>query len=105
MSDDRRKEQRVPASIEVFWEGASGRNAARTSDITTNGCFIDTIARVAVGEVINFKLRLPDEDWIEMEGEVVYAYPNTGFGVRFTDNLSEAARKGLELLITANKIL
>jgi hypothetical protein len=100
MSDERRSEGRVPALIEIAWEGASGRYEARTGDIHTGGCFIDSIAEVAVGEIIHFKLRLQNEDWIDMQGEIAYKYPNAGFGVRFL-NVSEADQKRLEWLVKA----
>jgi len=101
MSDERRSQGRVEAYIEVLWEGASGRYQARTNDIHTGGCFIDSIVEVAVGEIILFKLRLPNEDWIELKGEVAYRYPNVGFGVRFLSISSEADRKRLEWLVKA----
>jgi PilZ domain-containing protein len=100
MTDDRRKQPRVPAIMNVVWEGANAKYDARTEDLTTDGCFIDTIGHVTVGEIIKFKMRLPAEDWIELQGEVVYVYPNTGFGIRFT-NVSETDRKRLEWLVKA----
>jgi hypothetical protein len=101
MSDERRSQGRVEAYIEVLWEGASGKYQARTNDIHTGGCFIDSIVEVAVGEIILFKLRLPNEEWIELKGEVAYRYPNAGFGVRFLSISSEADRKRLEWLVKA----
>lgn len=101
MSDERRSQGRVPAYIEVLWEGASGKYEARTGDIHTGGCFIDSTGEVGVGEMIHFKLRLPNEDWIEVQGTVVYIYPNAGFGVRFVSISSEADRKRLEWLVKA----
>ena len=100
MTDERRKLQRVPTLIDVVWEGAAGKYEARTGDISAGGCFLDTIGQVSVGETVNFKLRLPSGEWIALEGKVTYAYPNMGFGVRFT-NMSEADRKRLEWLIKA----
>lgn len=100
MSDDRRKQPRVPAIMDVVWEGATAKYEARTGDLTTDGCFIDTIGHVTVSETINFKLRLPAEDWIELQGEVVFVYPNVGFGIRFT-NVSDTDRKRLEWLVKA----
>lgn len=101
MGDERRRQGRVPAYIEVLWEGASGKYEARTGDIHTHGCFIDSIGEVAVGESIKFKLRLPSEEWIEVKGVVAYKYPNAGFGVRFVSISSEADRKRLEWLVKA----
>jgi len=101
MSDERRTQGRVPAFIEVLWEGASGKYEARTGDIHTGGCFIDSMGEVRVGEIVRFKLRLPSEEWIEVKGVVAYKYPNAGFGVRFLSISSEADRKRLEWLVKA----
>jgi c-di-GMP-binding flagellar brake protein YcgR len=98
MSDERRREKRVPVLVEVLWEGNTGRYNARTSDLSLGGCFIDTIGHATSGERLGFKLRLSDEEWIEVEGTVTYAYPNVGFGVQFT-NVSENDRKKLEKLV------
>ena len=100
MGIERRKHDRVPALIDLAWEGASSKYEARTSDISISGCYIDTIAQVVIGELIKFKLRLPAGDWIELHGEVVYSHPNMGFGVRFTD-ISDSDRKRLEWLVKA----
>ena len=99
MTDDRRKYKRVPALIDVVWEGAAGKYEARTSDLSVAGCFIDTIGQVTPGEMIKFKLRLP-AGVLVLKGEVMYTYPNMGFGVRFRD-IPESDQKRLEWLIKA----
>jgi hypothetical protein len=96
--DEKRKQSRVPVLLEVLWESATGKYEARTSDISLAGCFIDTIGQVAVGETINFKLRLLSGQWIELRGEVKYELPRFGFGVRFKD-LSALSQKHLEALV------
>jgi c-di-GMP-binding flagellar brake protein YcgR len=98
VNDERRREKRAPVLVEVLWEGNTGHYNARTSDLSMGGCFIDTIGRVTSGEKLRFKLRLPDEEWVEVEGTVTYAYPNVGFGVQFT-NVSEIDKKKLEKLV------
>ncbi len=100
MTENRRKTDRAPLLLDVLWAGVAGKHEARTSDITPEGCFIDSIGQVTVGEVITFKIGLPAAAWIEVQGEVVYAYPSMGFGVRFTD-ISDSDRKQLESLIKA----
>ena len=101
MSDERRKQGRVTAYIEVLWEGPSGKCESRTGDINTSGCFIDSITEVAIGEVLRLKLRLPAEDWIEVRGQVIYKYPNIGFGMRFVSISSESDKQRLEWLVKA----
>jgi uncharacterized protein (TIGR02266 family) len=100
MNDERRQDVRVPLLIEVSWEAKAGNYEARTSDLSTGGCFVDTIAQVTLGEEVHFKLQLPGGNWMELQGQVTYAYPNVGFGVRFI-NLSEEDKKTLEGLISA----
>ena len=99
MTDDRRSHKRVPAVIDVVWEGASGGHEARTSDLSTAGCFIDTIGQATPGETIKFKLCLPAGQLV-LKGEVVFADPPTGFGVRFTA-IPPSDQKQLEWLIKA----
>jgi hypothetical protein len=98
MSDERRKNKRVPLLVEVMWEAKTGNYEARTSDLSTGGCFVDTIGKAGTGEEIKFKLQLPDGEWMELQGEVTYSYPNVGFGVRFT-NLTDGNKKTLEKLV------
>lgn len=95
MTDKNRKHTRVPLLIEVLWEGAAGKYEARTSDISLGGCFIDTIGQMAIGETISFKLCLPTDEGIELQGEVMYELPRAGFGVRFA-NLSDDQQRRLE---------
>lgn len=98
VTDERRREERASVLVEVLWEGKTGHYDARTSDLSMGGCFVDTPGRVMAGERFTFKLRMPGEDWIEVEGTVTYAYTNVGFGVQFT-NISEVNRKKLEKLV------
>ena len=101
MTDERRQNKRVPLLIEVMWEANAGNYEARTSDLSTGGCFVDTIGKVSNGEEIKFKLQLPEGEWMELQGRVTYAYPNVGFGLRFI-NLSDANKQRLDKLVGAD---
>ncbi len=91
MSDERRDEERIPLSLEVRWEGVS--RSARLSDISVDGCYIDTIAaNVVIGEVISFEVRLPDGEWLPLRGEVTHTMPGVGFGLCFTFLTDEEQR-------------
>lgn len=98
MNVERREHVRVPTSITVRWEGATGRYEVRTTDISMSGCFVDTVGQVRVGELIIFELALAGGESLELRGEVVNVYPNVGFGVRFI-NVDQANEKRLESLI------
>ncbi len=98
MTDEKRKHERVPVLVEVLWDGGTRRSGARTTDISEGGCFVDTMGHASVGEMIDFKLLLPDGEWITVRGNVVYELPRTGFGVRFT-NISDSDRERLKALL------
>ena len=102
MTDEKRKYERLPVLVEVNWEGGTRSGGARTTDISEGGCFVDTMGHAPVGDTINFKLLLPDGQWIVVQGEVVYELPRTGFGVRFT-NISDSARKQLKALLNTGE--
>jgi hypothetical protein len=84
MNEERREEERVPVSLEVHWEGASGRHTARISDISLGGCYLDTIGSAVPGEIIGLAIKLPDGDVLDLRGEVAYHLQNLGFSVCFT---------------------
>ncbi len=98
MFDKTRKHARAPILVEVIWGGGTHSTGARTTDISEGGCFIDTMAYAVVGETIDFKLLLPDGEWLPLQGEVIHELPRTGFGVRFT-NISDSDRKRLRALL------
>lgn len=81
----------------VAWGGTSH---ARTADVSASGCFIDTLAPVAVGETLQLSFTSPDGELIAVEAEVVYELPSFGFGVRFT-RISEPDRIRLEAFVMA----
>ncbi len=100
MTDERRKNRRVPILVEVLWEGSAGKYEARTTDLSERGCFVDSIGHAIHGEHIQFKLKLPSGEWLEIEGDVTFADPRIGFGVEFRD-MSDADKKKLEWLVKA----
>jgi len=83
-----REHKRFPVSLGVVLDFLSGEPEARISDISVEGCFVDTIVIVPKGENITFRVHLPTGQWMQLCGEVTYCLPHSGFGIRFT-NLSE----------------
>ncbi|MFN2455081.1 MAG: PilZ domain-containing protein [Pyrinomonadaceae bacterium] len=99
MTDERRREERVPLSLEVRWESLSGMHtSARISDISLSGCYVESLARVTTGESVELEVRSPTGRWLALRGEVVYQHPNVGFGLRF-DALSELERSMVEQVV------
>lgn len=53
--------------------------------MSEGGCYLDTVGEVRCGEIVGFRVLLPDGDWLYLEGEVRHHTPKLGFGVQFVD--------------------
>jgi Tfp pilus assembly protein PilZ len=95
---DRRTEKRWDVCLDAVWDGKSGNYSARVTDLSEGGCYVDTLGEAQVGEILRFKLQLPDGDWIDLRGRVAHESPPLGFGVRFVD-LSDEQRDRLRAVI------
>ena len=95
---DRRTEKRWDVCLDAVWDGKSGNYEARVTDLSEGGCYVDTMGEAQVGEVLLFKLQLPEGEWLELTGEVAHETPPLGFGVRFI-NLADEQHEKLRSLI------
>jgi Tfp pilus assembly protein PilZ len=95
---DRRSEKRWDVCLDAVWDGKSGNYTARVTDLSEGGCYVDTMGGAQVGEVIVFKLQMPDGGWLELSGEVAHQTPPLGFGLRFVDLTDEQQEKLQSLL-------
>jgi PilZ domain len=78
-----RFDERYLLPLEVHWESLSGKHEARISDIGLGGCYMESLAPVAIGEEVRFEIQLPTGGRMPLRGEVVHHQPNLGFGLRF----------------------
>ena len=95
---DRRTEKRWDVCLDAVWDGKSGNHHARVTDLSEGGCYVDSLGEAQVGEVIAFKLQLPDGKWLQFTGEVAHQAPPLGFGLRFINLTAEQYEK-LRLLL------
>jgi FKBP-type peptidyl-prolyl cis-trans isomerase 2 len=88
MDEDRRRAPRFPfiASAEVLAESAGMRMAARISDISATGCYVDTINPLAGGTAVRVKI-LNETQAFEAPAMVVYAHTHLGMGLMFGEVL------------------
>jgi hypothetical protein len=88
MDEDRRRAPRFPfiASAEVLAESAGTRLAARISDISATGCYVDTINPLECGTPVRVKI-LTQTHVFEAPARVVYAHTHLGMGLMFGDVL------------------
>jgi hypothetical protein len=96
--DDRRSKPRLNVSLDAFWDADDERHSARVTDLSEGGCYLDTVGEVLIGEIVAFRVLLPDDDWLYLEGEVRHHRHSFGFGVQFVDLNSEQNEKLLRLL-------
>jgi PilZ domain len=102
--DERRSKPRLSVSLDAVWDGDNGRkNSARVTDLSEGGCYLDTVGEVMTGEIVAFRVLLPDDDWLYLEGEVKHHRHGFGFGVQFVDLNEDQTDKLLQLLRLARE--
>jgi len=103
MLDDRRSNKRKRVLLEAKWESISSRHEARVDDVSLGGCFVNTYAKVELGEHVDLEIQLPSGDWLALRGEVASYQPGVGFGIAFTSLSAEETAELTELLRTAKE--
>lgn len=101
VADDRRREERVPARVEVRFKGAS--DAARalkaySLNFSVGGLCLRTSRRYELGATLKLSLDVGGESY-ELAGAVAWVRDGA-VGVRF-ENVSEADRQRLESLVAS----
>lgn len=100
--EDRRSKPRLSVSLDAVWDGTTGNHPARITNLSAGGCYLDTVGETMRGEVVAFRVSLPDGDWLYLEGEVRHYAPRIGFGVRFIDLEPEQEEK-IEALLKLSR--
>jgi hypothetical protein len=94
-----RKQLHSPISPMLRWRGKSGEHDACISNVSLEGCFLNTQGKAEIGELISFKAYLPTDELIELRGRVVHRQERpVGFGLRF-EGLSATEQNFLKLLM------
>jgi len=96
--DERRSRPRLSVHLDAVWQGEDERHSARVTDLSEGGCYLDTVGEVMVGEIVAFRVLLPDDEWLYLEGEVRHHSHGRGFGVQFVD-LNEEQTANLQRLL------
>jgi len=91
MSVERRQAIRVPGPFEAIWDGQSGGGVCRLSDLSEDGCFIESLCAPDKGEQIEVMATLAAHQ-LRLRGRVIYVVPAVGFGVAFLRSDDTAAR-------------
>jgi CheY-like chemotaxis protein len=102
MSDSLGQHEPVTVSLDVVWQGSSGKEDARMSEISMDGCFIDSrVQGRTLGDIVEFKVHLPSGPWVSFQGELVNEDYPIGFGLRFT-GLTDGDQRLLAQVVVAH---
>jgi len=102
MPELRVQHQPVAVSLDIVWEGSTGKEDARMSEISMDGCFIDSsVQGRALGDSVDFKVHVPSGPWVPLRGELVLEDYPMGFGLRFT-GLTDSDRGLLAQVVAAH---
>lgn len=102
--DDRRSKPRLRVSLDAMWDSSTEAHSARVTDLSEGGCFLDSVGEVRLGEIVGFRILLPDDDWLYLEGEVRHYSAGRGFGVQFVELNEEQTEKLHALITTASQV-
>ena len=92
--EDRRAHDRSRLIVNVHFDGGESTGVASSTDISLGGLYMSTRTEIPVGSTLALRIPVAD-DHVVIKGEVVYANPGKGVGVKFRD-LSDGARRSLE---------
>ena len=100
MKKGRRKVVRAPASLPVEW-GLTPRyeHHGKITSLSRGGCLLETAAvQPLFDKTIYIRVPLPEREWWEVRGHVLYYLRDTGFGVEFSGLTDEDAATLLRLM-------
>jgi hypothetical protein len=82
--DERRRQERYPftVTVEAVELKSKTRIQGRTSDLSREGCYVDSITSFPAGSIVELRL-MKEKRSFEAQGEVVYSLSGMGMGVKF----------------------
>jgi PilZ domain len=94
---ERRNSFRVTliATAEVTEIDSGTRLSAQTSDISRNGCYVDTLNPTPPNTDVKIAISHVGQE-LNVTGKIVYVSPRLGMGIRFDDDMPADQRAILE---------
>ena len=87
MVDERRKTLRTPSVEDCSWQ-----RAARVTDLSIRGCYVDSYRVPPLGETVEFTVNIWGQE-VPLRGVVVHATAGLGFAVEFAALEETAANR------------
>jgi hypothetical protein len=87
----RRQALRIPTSLPVEWGPTKKyQYDGKITSLSAGGCLLATDAvQPLFGKTVHIRVPLPDHEWWEVQGEVLYYVRDVGFGVQFSGMTDE----------------
>lgn len=84
MEQERRQTPRYPfhAEAEIIEEQSKAKLTAMVSELSVNGCYLDTVNPLPQGTAVLVKI-FTESEFVEAQAVVVYSHPNMGMGLTF----------------------
>jgi hypothetical protein len=101
MLSERRAYPRSNVGLEVGWTGTAGYRHARISDLSVDGCYVESMSNALVGAILRFEIQLSEEEQLYLKGQVMHCAPSRGFGLRFV-NLDESQLSRIRRVIATD---
>ena len=94
----------APHAPLLRWKGKTGEYDGCISEISLNGCFLNTRGVAAVGEVITFSTQLSSGRKVKLRGEAIHHDKKLlGYGLRFLYTSSEERMFVAQLIAEAGR--
>jgi hypothetical protein len=86
MEQKQRREPRYPfiASAELLEENSGARMNSRISDLSLNGCYVDTVNPLPDGTLVRLRI-FTETHTFEAPATVVYSHAFMGMGMKFRE--------------------
>ena len=79
MTENKRSDDRISTNLPARWGGITGDHEGRIEDLSLGGCFVNTMGRADVGEIVGVEIKLPSGEGLELRGEVTSYQQGIGF--------------------------
>jgi hypothetical protein len=86
MDKEVRRSPRFPfiAVAEIADKESGAQLAARVSELSLNGCYVDMLNTLPIGSEVAIKI-FAESECFDANAKVIYAHPNLGMGVAFEE--------------------
>lgn len=86
MSIEQRKHFRYSIEIPAFRQNGYGEMAETILyQISIGGCLLEWDENMLIGDEVRLLARLPNRNFLPLNGRALYIFPNNGIGIRFPE--------------------